>query len=255
MTNKGIQMTSIVHKVPSKGKERYFLCLENQDHPSNAVGIFLRKIGYNVSQRTEESLVEIQDLMSHASAHRSTIYITASQRQHDIEPRTALEGSIYVPPEYMVRDVVPEAAWDCENRILLGKIPCSGGIRALKVRVSEYGLCFTVALVFQPLGIVVFDCDRSPRISSQLFTRTHRRSFLNWNELLSKIPVLRNFSEELEIAQFNIHVRTEALAHVLPLRQLHIGVARKSMHLSNLTALFSETTNDVLFPDSFGIIG
>ncbi|KAI0965418.1 heterokaryon incompatibility protein-domain-containing protein [Xylaria arbuscula] len=199
MTNKGIQMTAIIHRVLTEGKERYFLCLEDQGAPSKAIGIFVRKIGYDVFQRSEESLTQIKDLIDQPSAHRSTIYITTSPRQHVPESHGFHDGDIYVPPSYLIYDVVPEAAWDCENRRLLGGIPCNDGIRALKVGFINSGVYITVGLVFRSSGIIAFDCNRDPGISGNLFTRTHKRSYINWNELVSKIPEMRHFSNELNM--------------------------------------------------------
>ncbi|KAI1420869.1 heterokaryon incompatibility protein-domain-containing protein [Xylaria sp. FL1777] len=224
MTNKGIQMTSIVYRVLTKNVERYFLCLEDRGGQRNAIGIFLRKIGYDVFQRTDECLTEIENLKSHPSAHRSTIYITTSSRQHDPSPHRYKDGSIHVPPRYLVYDVVPEAAWDCENRILLGSIPCSDGIRALKVGVVKYGAQITIGLVFRSSDIIAFGCHHHTGISQKLFTRVHRRSLMDWGELLGNIPELRSFSSRLDIPDV-ISLRVEIVSSPPYQSQLLLVVA------------------------------
>ncbi|KAI1144987.1 hypothetical protein F4825DRAFT_445017 [Nemania diffusa] len=68
MTNKGIQITCIVHRIRKRDKERYFLCLEDEEETNSAVGIFLRKISYDVYERRKESLSEIGNIRSQPSA-------------------------------------------------------------------------------------------------------------------------------------------------------------------------------------------
>ncbi|KAI0907363.1 heterokaryon incompatibility protein-domain-containing protein [Ustulina deusta] len=209
MTNKGIQMTAVLRLVPTDKNSRFFLCLGYQGEHSKAVGIFLRKIGYNVFQRAEESITEIEDLDKHPSTHRSTIYITTSPQQHDPERPRLDDGSIHVPSEYAVFDLLPEASWDCESRILLGSMPCSDGIRALKLAIQKSnGPPVMVGLVFRSSNIIAFDCGRYVEISERLFTRTHRRSSMNWDELLSKIPNLRSFSNQVNIPNV-VNLRAE----------------------------------------------
>ncbi|KAJ3571306.1 hypothetical protein NPX13_g5429 [Xylaria arbuscula] len=200
MTNKGIQTTCIVHRIPySHGNERYFMCLEDQGERSNPVCILLRKIGFNIFQRAEGKLTETDQLKNYPSLHRSNIYITTSLQQLGSSPRRVHDETIYVPPNYVVYDVVPEASWDCESRILLGNIPCSDGIRAMRLGVKGPDGQIKIGLVFGPDGIKSFACDEVTSIPSRLFTRTNRISLMTWRELLNVIPELGYTSNQLDL--------------------------------------------------------
>ncbi|KAI3323871.1 hypothetical protein HD806DRAFT_76586 [Xylariaceae sp. AK1471] len=200
MTNKGIEMTSILYRVSIGQKERYFLCLEDKGETNKATGIFLRKIDYNMFQRAEGSLAEIQDLEICPSTHTSTFYISTSPRQHDPEVFSSHSGIIYVPQEYRVLDVVPEASWDCESRVLLGNMPCNDGVRALKLAVTIGEASMLVGLLFRSSNIaIVIEWFENTAISEKLFTRTNKRKLMNWGELLSKVPELCRFSDYVKM--------------------------------------------------------
>ncbi len=256
MTNKGIQMTAVLRQVPTDKNSRFFLCLEYQGEHSKAVGILLRKIGYNVFQRAEESITEIEDLDKHPSTHRSTIYITTSPQQHDPERPRLDDGSIHVPSEYAVFDLLPEASWDCESRILLGSMPCSDGIRALKLAIQKSnGPPVMVGLVFRSSNIIAFDCGRYVEISERLFTRTHRRSSMNWDELLSKIPNLRSFSNQVNIPNV-VNLRAEVLPcsqhpfqPLIDMEPISAGPSRITASLPDVFSLFlAEVTGNARDP-------
>ncbi|TGJ84801.1 hypothetical protein E0Z10_g3961 [Xylaria hypoxylon] len=200
MTNKGIRMTSVIHRVKKSGGERYFLCLEDQQGSSHAIGIFLRKIGYNVFQRIGGSLAQIENLRQHPSTHRSSFYITSSQ-QHIPTPRKPNAKSIHVPLEYHVIDVVPEACWDCENRVLMGNIPCSDGARALKLAIRFSEGLFHMTLIFGSSIVKVFENSTDTIVSHKIFTRAHRREFMNYGDLVTKIPEIGSQGISFGIAE------------------------------------------------------
>ncbi|KAI0532768.1 heterokaryon incompatibility protein-domain-containing protein [Xylaria digitata] len=197
MTNKGIQMTSNLHRVQTPSGERYFLVLQDEEWQSDAIGIFLRKTDYNVFQRVEESLVQIPGLGMHPTTHRATFYITSSP-QHSLKPPVLDPRSIYVPSEYEVIDLLPEACWDCENRVLLGKIPCNDGIRALKLSITTPdGRRILVTLLSCPPILAILNYKTDNAISNALFTRAHRREIMNWDELVNKIPEIDDFDSSV----------------------------------------------------------
>ncbi|KAI1124228.1 heterokaryon incompatibility protein-domain-containing protein [Nemania abortiva] len=200
MTNKGIQMTSVVHRVPTPNGEKYILCLEDEEKSSNKTGIFLRKTGYNVFQRTGNQLAEIKNLKKYPSTHRFTFYITCSP-QHNPQPLSLDINSIHVPSEYQVDDVIPEACWDCENRVLLGKIPCSDGVRALKLSTNTDRGWMSMTLLFRSSILTVFDSKTHVATTNKLFTRAHRREFMSWGDLLSKIPEFGDFRSTIDMTK------------------------------------------------------
>ncbi|KAJ2995919.1 hypothetical protein NUW58_g1143 [Xylaria curta] len=199
MTNKGIQMTSVLQQVQTTQGERYFLCLEDQGGSSQLVGIFLRKIGYDLFRRVDGRLAEIEVFMVHQSTHRATFYITISPQQENPEFPGPNDGSIHIPPFYPVCDVVPEASWDCESRTLLGSMPCHDGAKALRIELRSDGTSrtMTLGILFRSSSVLVFDCNDRPDISKKVFTRTNRRSLMNWSELWSMIPEIRSLSDRV----------------------------------------------------------
>ncbi|KAF2968884.1 hypothetical protein GQX73_g4655 [Xylaria multiplex] len=199
MTNKGIEMISSLHRVQTPSGERYFLVLQGDESQSDSIGIFLRKVDYNVFQRVEESLAQIPNLAVYPATHRNTFYITSSP-QHNLKLPALDPGSIHVPPEYEVIDLLPEACWDCENRVLLGRIPCNDGVKALKLSITisdEHWVEVTLLSCPPNLEILTYRTDKA--ISDALFTRAHRREFMNWDELVNKIPQINDFDSTVYI--------------------------------------------------------
>ncbi|KAI1151731.1 hypothetical protein F4825DRAFT_476838 [Nemania diffusa] len=167
-----------------------------------------------------------------------------------------MAGLTHIPPEYRVYDMVPEAAWDCESRLLLGNIPCHDGVRALKVGMMYFGVEMILGLVFRASGIIVFDCSQHVTTSNKLFTRTHRRSSMNWDELLSEIPELLTFSDQLDMPtrlkltvevlpglehQFQLLIRVVGI----PIDQGRVSVSAGPRELSLDWSSSSETTDQV----------
>ncbi|KAI8631247.1 heterokaryon incompatibility protein-domain-containing protein [Xylariaceae sp. FL1651] len=208
MTNKGMEMIAVLSLIPMGQIKRHFLCLSYNGKDETATGIFLQKMDYNVFRRAEPFLAEVQNFGNFPSTHTFTFYIMTSPQQHDFEAASSHDETIYIPVKCGIYDVVPEASWDCESRMLLGRMPCNDGVRALKLILNIGHDFIQLGVVFRSTNPIVFECSINALIADQLFTRTHRREAMNWNELLSKIPQLHSFNDQVTTAEgTNLKVR------------------------------------------------
>jgi hypothetical protein len=235
MTNKGLEMTTILHQVHNSGRDRYFLCLENRGDAGKSTGILLRKIDYNVFMRVERSLAEIVALKTFPSTHTLTFYIITSPQQHIPIEFSSYHGEIHVPPTLQVLDTVPQASWDCESRVLLGNMPCHDGVRALKLQVVVNDIFeIIVVLVRSSNTAIAFDANTDTAISSMIFTRSYRRGLMDWGELLNKIPELGRFHDRFMIWPTSLKVEITPRAR----HSYQLNLQLKALNDQSLSSIF-----------------
>ncbi|KAJ9137059.1 HET-domain-containing protein [Pleurostoma richardsiae] len=229
ITNKGVQMTASLRRVPI-GHERYRLFLAlgimGQEGSREWAGIYLRKLGNGIFTRDGTGGMAIlpdKELWALDHTPIYTFYIAVSPLDYDLILETSRTHAIHVPqdPNYKILDLIPEAAWDYEERLFFNQRGNNNIVVALLLGTVVRGHKVKLAALFdlrqQPPKCIMFDRNEHKNDAMFMFRGRHKIEPTYWDDLRIDLPRVHRHTHQVEVtmgavqSQINLSLRLQVM--------------------------------------------